>query len=112
MINEIKRNIIDEGHFTEVDYPFKIKPNFSTLGTITEISKQEPKIIFLPDDSIRDLWGFNAVTLSKKYNQSSNPVHILSFDNIFLHTSIAQGPISKGKISGIIHNLTMDVDPG
>ena len=26
--NEIKRIIIDEGHYTEVDYPFKFKPNF------------------------------------------------------------------------------------
>ena len=31
---EIKRTIIDEGHFTEAKYPFKIKPNFSTLGSI------------------------------------------------------------------------------
>ena len=34
---EIKRIVIDEGHFTEVDYPFTIKPNFSTLGSIIEI---------------------------------------------------------------------------
>ena len=33
---EINRIIIDEGHFTEVNYPFKIKPNFSTLGSIIE----------------------------------------------------------------------------
>ena len=40
--DEIKRIIIDEGHFTGVDYPFTIKPNFSTLGSIIEISEQEP----------------------------------------------------------------------
>ena len=34
---------------------------------------------------------------------------MLSFDNIFLECDIAQGMISKG---GIIHNLTMDVNPG
>ena len=35
---EIKRITIDEGHFTEVDYPFQIKPNFSTIGSIIENS--------------------------------------------------------------------------
>ena len=33
---ETKRIIIDVGHFTEANYPFKIKPNFSTLGSIIE----------------------------------------------------------------------------
>ena len=32
--NEIKRTIIDEEHYTETNYPFNIKPNFSTLGSI------------------------------------------------------------------------------
>ena len=31
---------------------------------------------------------------------------------MFLETDIAQGMIFKGKRSGIIHNFTMDVDPG
>ena len=43
---------------------------------------------------------------------SDNPVDILSFDNIFLETDIAQGRIFKGKRSGIIHNFSMTVDPG
>ena len=33
---EIKRIIFDEEHYTESDYPFKIKPKFSTLGSIIE----------------------------------------------------------------------------
>ena len=39
--NEIKRIFIAEEHFTEENYPFLIKPNFSTLGSIIEISNQE-----------------------------------------------------------------------
>ena len=38
LINEIKRNIIHEEHYTEAIYPLNIKPNFSTLGSIIEIS--------------------------------------------------------------------------
>ena len=110
--NEIKRIIIDEEHYTEANYAFTIKPNFSTLGSIIEISTQGPIITFVPVDSIRDLLGFNKTTIFEEYNLSPNPVDILSFDNIFLECNIAQGMIFKGKRSGIIHNFTMDVDPG
>ena len=64
------------------------------------------------DDSIRDLLGFNARTLYKEYTPSNNHVDILPFDNIFIETDIAKGMIFKGKPTGIIHNFTMDVDPG
>ena len=110
--NEIKRITIDYEHFTETDYPFQIKPNFSTLGSIEEISSQGPTISFLPSDSIRDLLGFKPELLHEEYNLSDSPVDILSFDNIFLECDIAQGMIFKGKRSGLIHNFTTDVDPG
>ena len=114
--NETKRIIIDKEYFTESDYPFQIKPNFSTLGSIIEIIPQGqiqgPVISFVFNDSIRNLLGFNETILYKEYNLSPNPVDIISFDNIFLETDIAQGMIFKGKRSGIIHKFTMDVDPG
>ena len=87
--NEIDRIIIDEEHYTEVIYPFLIKPNFSTLGSILEISTQKPTITIEPDDSMRDLLGFNETTIYEEYNLSPNPVDILSFDNIFLECNIA-----------------------
>ena len=110
--NEIKRIIIDEEHYTEANYPFTIKPNFSTLGSIIEISPQGSIVSFMFDDSIKDLLGFNARTLYEEYTPSDHPVNIISFDNIFLECNIAQGMIFKGKRSGVIHNFTMDVDPG
>ena len=110
--NEIKRPIIDEEHYTEANYPFNIKPNFSTLGSIIEIPTQGPVITFIPDDSIGNLLGFDKTTIFEEYNLSPNPVDILSFDNIFIETDIAKGMIFKGKRTGIIHNFTMDVDPG
>ena len=110
--NEIKRIIIDEEHYTEANYPFNIKPNFSTLGSIIEKSTQGPVITFTPNDSIGDLLGFNRTTIFEEYNLSPNPVDILSFDNIFIETDIAKGMIFKGKRTGIIHKFTMDVDPG
>ena len=75
--NEIKRSFIDEEPYTEANYPFTVKPNFSTLGSIIEISPQRPIISFMFDDSIRDLLGFNARTLYEEYTPSNNPVDIL-----------------------------------
>ena len=110
--DEIKRIIIDLGLYTEANYPFKIKPNFSSLGSFIEISNEESAISFKPSDSIGSLLGFSKATIYEEYNLSDNPVDILSFDNIFLECDIAQGMIFKGKRSGIIHNFTMDVSPG
>ena len=110
--DEIKRIIINHEHFTEDTYPFLIKPNFSTLGSIIEISNEESAISFKASDSIGSLLGFNKITIYDEYNLSDNPVDILSFNNIFIETDIAKGMIFKGKRTGIIHNFTMDVDPG
>ena len=110
--DEIRRIIIDDEHFTSENYPFKIKPNFSTLGSIIEISNEESAISFKPSDSIGSLLGFNKRTIYEEYNLSDNPVDILSFENIFIETDIAQGMIFKGRRTGIIHNWTMTVNPG
>ena len=112
MNDEIKRIIIDDEHFTEENYPFKIKLNFSTLGSFIEISNQESAISFRPSGSIGSLLGFNKRTIFDEYNLSDNPVDILSFDNIFLECNISQSMLFKGKRSGIIHNQVMDVSPG
>ena len=45
--NETKRIIIDEGQYTEANYPFTLKPYFSTLGSIIKNSPQGPKISFM-----------------------------------------------------------------
>ena len=109
----IKRICINGGHFTEPNYPFKIKPNFSTLGSIIEIDVGIGRQIdFFPDDSMRDLLGFKAKIIHEEYKLSDYPVDIISFDKIFLECDIARGMIFKGRKSNIIHNRTMTVDPG
>ena len=109
---ELKSIIIDKGYFSENDYPLTIKPNFSTLGTKIQIQPQGSIIGFVFKDTIGNLLGFNGTILWEEYNLSTNPVDILSIDIIFIHTDIAQGMIFKSKGSGMIHNYTMDVDPG
>ena len=99
---KIRRIIVEEGHFTEADYPFTIKPNFSTLGSFIQISRQKSKFTFLPGDSIRDILGFNASTIYEEYTLSPTSVDISLFDNIFLETDIAQGRKFKSKRSGYL----------
>ena len=106
---EIKRIVMDEEPYTESIYPFTIKHNFSTLGSIVEISTQGLVVTFVPDDSIRDLLGFNKTKIYEEYNLPPNPVDIFSFENIFLERDIAHCMIFKGIRSGIIQNFTMDV---
>ena len=61
---QVKRIVIEEEHYREANYPFKIKVNFSTLVSIIGISPQGPIISFMFDDSIRDLLGYHAFTLN------------------------------------------------
>ena len=109
---ESRRNIIEEEHFTESDYPIQTKARFSTLGSFIEISPQGPTINFVFDDSIRNLLGVYETILYKEYNLRPNPVDILPFDNIFLEGDIANGMIYKQERSGINHIWTMSVNPG
>ena len=95
--DEIKRIIIDRGHYTEIDRPFRIKPKFSTFGSIIEILPQGSIIRFAFNDSVGSLIGFIETILYNEYNSSPNPVDILSFDNIFLECDIAKGMIFRGK---------------
>ena len=110
--NELRRIIIDKGHYTESDYPFHIKSNFSTLGSIMKIKPQGATIGFVFKDTIGNLLGFDETIVYEEYNLSENPVDIISFDNIFIETDITRGTIFRGKRSGIKHNFTMDVDLG
>ena len=50
----------------------------------------------MPGDSRRNLLGFNASSMYEQDNLSPIAVDILSFDNFFLETNIAQGMILKG----------------
>ena len=103
----IKRIIIHENPFTVSDFPFHIKPNFSTPGSIVEIKPQRPLIGFVFNDSIGNFLGFVETILYEEYKLSKKPVDIFSFDNLFIHTDIAKGRIFEGKRTGITHNFTV-----
>ena len=109
---EIKMIIIDKGNYTENEYPFTIKANFSTLGSIVEIKPQGAIIGFVFEDSIRNLLVFHETVFHKEYKLSENLIDVISFDNIFIETDFAQGLIFHGRRSGILHSFTMATSPG
>ena len=108
---KIKELIIENGDATEENYPFLIRPNYSNNHSIIEIADGW-EIDFTQNKTIRDVLGFGKKIINEEINFSENPVEIISFDNIFIETNIAKGLIINGKRSGIIHNFTMDVNPG
>ena len=110
--DEIKRNIIDKGHYTESNYPFIIKLNFSTLGSIVEIYQTGAIISFVKENIIGKLLGFDETISYNEYNQSINPVDIISVDNIFIGTDFAKRMIFRERRNGNIMNFTMQVSPG
>ena len=61
--DEIKRVIIDKEYYTEENYPFTIKANFSTLGSIIKIKQKGPIIGFVFNDSVGNLLGFDETIL-------------------------------------------------
>ena len=50
--NQIKKNFLEKRHFSEADFWFTFKPNFSTLRFLIESSRQDPLNSFTPEDSI------------------------------------------------------------
>ena len=81
---EIKGSITEKGCFTQTDYPFTIKPNISTLGSIIKISYQGKLIRFLPYDRLPDLLGSNATKLHEEYSRSRNAIdvyHLIIFSS-------------------------------
>ena len=75
--DEIKRILIKDDYFTEENYPFIVKPNFSTLCSFLEIKPNFFGTHITPDDSIRDLLGLDSVVLYEKHNLSQSPVDVL-----------------------------------
>ena len=108
---EIKRLMVSNGDSDGETFPITIKPNFNTQESIIEI-EDGWEIDFTYARTIRTPLGFDARVVSKNYNLSDHLLDIISFDNIFVESDIAQGMINNGKRTRIIHNFTMDVNPG
>ena len=106
---EIERLMVLNGDFDGQSFPFTIKPNFQTQGSIMEI-EDGWEVDFIYAGTLRIILEFDARIVSGKNNLSDHLVDIISFANFFV--DVARGMIVNGKRSDPIHNFTMDVNPG
>ena len=62
---ETKRLVIKEEYFAKENYPSAMKPDFSTSSSNIEFKPNfiGSQICFIPDDIVRKLLGFHAVSL-------------------------------------------------
>ena len=55
--------------------------------------------------------GFKSKVIHEEYNLSDYQVDILSSDNIFIETNIAEAMVFRGRQTGIIIVFTIDGNP-
>ena len=68
---------VDEGFFIEADYPFKISPTFSTMGSNIEIKPGRGwQSSFVRADTLIELFGFKPTATLDEHNLSDFPVDI------------------------------------
>ena len=104
--NEIKRIIGEEFFFTKAKNSFTIKPSFSILGFIVEISSNITgnHFVFTSDYSIRDLLCFRRVILHEEYNLHIIRLifyHLIKFYSRQISLTVK---FSKDKRTGMIFN--------
>ena len=73
---EIQRLMVLNGDSDGETFPFTIKPNFTTQGSIIEIEVGW-QIDSTYAGTIRNILGFNARKVSEKYNLSDHPVDLI-----------------------------------
>ncbi|KAL9966048.1 hypothetical protein ACROYT_G024059 [Oculina patagonica] len=101
------------GHFDTVnDTPYvNIYPNENTLKVIMELSSGYV-VDFTPDDSLRELLGFEATTYNTQTNESTNPVQIIPVNSILINVDVVEGSYVSGTPKPIIYSFFPNVGPG
>ena len=94
---EIKLIIIDEGYFTEEDYPFTIESYFSKLGRSIEVEPGRGwQSSYVQNDTSRVLICFTPKVILVEFNLSDETVDKLSFEKLFREPDTAHGIVLGG----------------
>jgi hypothetical protein len=107
--NEIKRQIITNGDDKNA---FNISANISRLTSIVNIENPSYKIDFSAENSIGKVLGFEKVTISHGYNESSNVVNIMQVNSILVNIDIIMGSYVRGSQSPTLYSFYPNVSPG
>lgn len=86
-------------HFDSVNNAsyIKITGDTNTLRAIMELENGYV-VDYRPDNSLRDMLGFDAQLYSSEFNQSSNPVNIMKVNSFLVKADIISGSYVNGQI--------------
>ena len=82
------------------------------MTSIVNIENPSYKIDFSVDYSIGSVLGFNKVTISHGYNESSNIVNIMQVNSILVNIDIIMGSYVNGSQSPTLYSFYPNVSPG
>jgi len=107
-INEfIQQKMKQNGHGNSVT----ISANTNTLKAVL-ILENGYQVDFRPDHSVSSVLGFNNAVYSSDYQESENPVNILSINSILVNVDIISGSYLNGVRNPTIYSFFPNVAPG
>ena len=88
-----------------------ISANTNTLKAVL-ILENNYYVDFRPDHSICSLLGFNHAEYTSDYQESENPVNILSVNSVLVNIDIISGSYLNGQRNPMIYSFFPAVSPG
>lgn len=103
----VQQRMAQNGHAKNIT----ISANTNTLKAVV-ILENNYQIDFRPTDSISAVLGFNNQLYTSDYQESENPVNILSLNSILVNIDIISGSYVNGRRNPTIYSFFPAVSPG
>ena len=105
--NYIQQKMRQNGHANKIT----LSANTNTLKAVL-ILENDYQVDFRTVDSISSVLGFNSSIYTADYQESENPVNILSINSILVNIDIISGSYVNGRRNPTIYSFFPGVSPG
>ena len=111
--NAIQWEMKKKGHYDPIneDYYITISANSNTLKSVLILEKGY-QVDFNHRDSLAKVLGFTGAKYTEGFQESENPVNILSINSILVNIDIISGSYVNGKTRNTIYSFFPKVSPG
>ena len=109
-ISRLMKNNSDYDTVNDVPY-INIDANVSRLTSIITLTNNY-QVDFTVANSIGPLLGFGSVILTNAYNESPNPVNIITVNSILVNCNVTRSFYLNGQQSNSIYSVPINVSPG
>jgi len=103
----IQQKMKQNGHVNKIS----LSANTNTLKAVV-LLENNYQVDFQPMDSISSVLGFNEEVYTNDYQESENPVNILSINSILVNIDIISGSYVNGRRNPTIYSFFPAVSPG